>query len=81
MVERQVVALEVEGSSPSSYPIANRLNRELQVLSNINIVLAYSKDKITARNVVEYYGFLLRVAKLPNSYTLPVVNQPIRSKR
>ena len=81
MVERQVVALEVEGSSPSSYPITNRLSKELQTLSNINTILTCSKSKITIRNAVEYYSFILRSAKLPERYNPQMASHSARPKR
>ena len=50
MVERQVVALEVEGSSPSSYPI---LSNEIEMLSNIKVVLTL-KNKLLPNYALKF---------------------------
>ena len=51
MVERQVVALEVEGSSPSSYPI---LSKEIEMLSSIKVVLTL-KNKLLPDHALKFY--------------------------
>ena len=52
LVERQVVALEVEGSSPSSYPI---LNHSVAALSNVKLILNI-RNSISSINTLNAYG-------------------------
>ena len=55
LVERQVVALEVEGSTPSSYPISNNI----QILTNLNAVLSiHRKNHLVYNNIHSYYSLL-----------------------
>lgn len=55
LVERQVVALEVEGSTPSSYPISNNI----QILTNLNIMLSIPhKNYLSYNSIYNYYSFM-----------------------
>ena len=61
MVERQVVALEVEGSSPSSYPIYSLQDQSIthiNTLSNIRLLLLFNNKLITSTSS-DYYDFIL----------------------
>ena len=55
LVERQVVALEVEGSSPSSYPINSNVNTLLKlnfILKTINIKQLQSNSMLSYYNLI-----------------------------
>ena len=55
LVERQVVALEVEGSSPSSYPI----NSNVSTLLKLNFILKTANIRqLQKTNTVSYYNLI-----------------------
>ena len=55
LVERQVVALEVEGSSPSSYPI----NNSLSTLLKLNLILKTTNvSKFQKNSILSYYNLI-----------------------
>lgn len=61
LVERQVVALEVEGSSPSSYPISANVN----TLIKLNFLLKTSSlSNLQKGNIHSYYTLITLNNKL-----------------
>ena len=69
LVERQVVALEVEGSNPSSYPISTKSN--LETLLQIQTLLSsLNKSLILNTNFVIYHSCVRSNITLKNSAVL-----------
>ena len=70
LVERQVVALEVEGSSPSSYPINSNVNTLLKlnfILKTINI------KQLQSNSMLSYYNLI----NLNNDICVPSTNKKL----